>query len=259
LHQILRDLHDAEYAFASLYPFSYPFYEKMGWAATHWQYDITVASEWVKNAAKRGNAKAFRMAGPKQFNDAVAIYDRWYKHFNLNLSRSESKFSARMEWPGRDYRLLINDDGFMVLDLEKSDRNAGILRVPEFVYLNDQCYLDGLAFLGQMDAQFEKVNWIDWDVDKLLSLGVPYPRPEINRSPAMMTRVVNDKAFYKLLPKQLKLKLSDPLEVTWSNDGDIGVGEILQVLTGFFSKPGKLYPELYNMVGGAPAFCIERY
>jgi len=259
LHQVLRDLHDREFAFAALYPFSYPFYEKMGWAATHWQYEISASSEAVKNIAKRGNAKAFRMVTLEQIDGLLAVYERWYKHFNLNLSRPESKFRVAMESPGSDFRLFVHDDGFIVLDLEKSDRKAGILRVPEFVYLNEQAYLDGLAFLGQMDAQFETLNWIDWDVDKLLSFGVPYPKPEIKRQPAMMTRVVNDKAFYKLLPKQPKIKLSDPLEVTWNNEGGIGVGEILQVVTGFFNKPGLLYPELHNMVGGSPAFCIERY
>jgi hypothetical protein len=77
----------------------------------------------------------------------------------------------------------------------------------------------------------------------------------------MMTRVVNREAFERLLPKGLgKLRLSDPLGVTGDvTEGDIGVGEIVQVVTGFFEKPDPRCPDLHKAVANKPSFCVERY
>jgi predicted acetyltransferase len=262
LTEACREMHDREVPFSALYPFSYPFYEKCGWAATHWQYEIETTTAWLKHASKGGNGKRFRMVPKDRCEELLGVYERWHKKFNLNLNRWEEKLRSMLFWPGRnfDWRLFVHEDGYILMDIHRNPAHPQRLRVHEFAYLNEQAYLDGLALMSQMDTQFERVQWTDVDVEPLLKRGVPYPRPVINRDPQMMTRVVHQKAFEALLPKGLGgVTLRDPLGVTADVHGDVGVGEIVQMVTGFFHEPCKRHPELHRLVADKPAFCVEKY
>jgi predicted acetyltransferase len=258
LEKAVRDLHDRDFPFSSLYPFSHPFYAKMGWASTHWQYRIEVETQWMKKV-RGGHPKRFRMLPKEHWEELIPVYERWHKHFNLNLNRPKHKFEKYINYPAHDFQIMIHDDGYMIFDLKNSDRKAGKLIIPEFAYCTEQAFLDGIAMLAQMDSQFERIMYIDAEPDGLLRFGVPQPRPVLYRDTGMMTRVVNQKAFEKLLPKPLKgITLADPLGVTSPQEGDVGVGEVLQIMTGFLNKPDR-FPELYRTVADKPAFCIERY
>lgn len=261
--EALREMHDRGVALSGLYPFSYPFYEKLGFAATHWQYRIETTTAWLKQISKGGNAKRFRMVPKDRCEEILPVYDRWRRQFNLCLNRWEEKWRLGVHWPGReaDWRFFVHDDGYILMDVRRGTAMPRVLNVLEFAYLNEQAWLDGLALLAQMDTQFEEVRWLDYDVDAFLRKGVPYPKPSIKREPEMMTRVVNQKVFETLLPPKTLdgITLRDPLGVTADTTGDIGVGEVLQMLTGFFDKPCKHHPQLHRLVADKPAFCVERY
>jgi predicted acetyltransferase len=258
LTEAVREMHGRGVAFSSLYPFSYPFYEKMGWAASHWQYRIEVETAWLKRVSKGGNAKKFRMIPLSKVEEMLPAYQRWAESFNLSLNRWTSKFNSMLTWPESRWQIFVHDDGYMLWNMAKTD--AERLYVQEFAYTNHQAYLDGLALLAQMDSQFTKVLWHDADSEPFLQLGMPHPKPIIYQEPSMMTRVVNVEAFEKLLPKPIGVKVRDPLGVSGPKDGDIGVGEVLQLVTGFWKAPKQGQPaHLHNIAGGKPLYCVERY
>ena len=261
LEEACRDMNHRGVAFSALYPFSYPFYERSGYAATHWEYRIQTECAWLKRFAKAGNAKQFRYVPKERGEEILPVYDRWQRQFNLNLNRWDEKLKSMLTWPGRDWdwRLFLHDDGYLLMNIHRGSEPR-VLRVPEFAYLNEQAYMDGLALMAQMVTQFDAVRWVDYDVDALLKRGVPYPKPTIHREPNMMMRVVNRAAFEKLLPNGLgRLRLVDPLGVSGELEGDVGVGEIVQIVTGFFAKPDERCPQLHRVVAEKSAFCIEKY
>lgn len=259
LTESVREMHSRQVPLAALYPFSYPFYERMGWAATHWQYKIETDITWLRNVGQKGDARRFRMVHNSNCQEILPVYDKWSAQFNLALSRWHEKLRSMIFWPNSSWRIFVHDHGYMLWDLARSQGNE--LFVAEFAYLNEAAFRDGLALLAQMDSQFEKVTWIDSDAEPFLQLGLPQPKPIIHKAPAMMSRVVNVEAFAKLLPEPLTgLRVSDPLGVSGDKVGDIGVGELLQLVTGFWQKPPQQgLKRLHNIAGGKPAFCMERY
>lgn len=259
LTEALKEMNQREVPFASLYPFSYPFYEKMGWAASHWQYRIDVDTSWLQRVSKSGKAKRFRMISLDRVDELMSVYNTWAENWNLSLKRKPDKLELMLNWPGHHWRAFVHEHGYMLWMLDRSTEDT--LYVAEFAYSNQQALLDGLALLGQMDSQYKRIAWFDADIEPFLQLGMPHPKPRIERSPAMMTRIVNRGAFEKLLPKPLGgLRIADPLGVSGTKDGDIGPGEIVQLVTGFWQTPPANQPaQLHRLVAEKAPYCVEKF
>lgn len=260
MQEAIKDMHEKGFAFSSLYPFSFPFYGKMGYAGTQWQYRMETQIAWLKTLERRGNPKRFRLVLPDDApREVVRRHNEWAKKYNLSLIRTEGKFNSMLTWKGSSFKCFVHDDGYMLFHLDQSTGNT--LVVPEFAYGCEQTFLDGLSLLAQMDSQFEKVVWLDADPEPFLELGIPYPRPVIRREVGMMTRVVNIAEFEKALGSSLSgISIADPFEVSGGKQGDVGPGELVQIVTGFWKKPptGKL-AALHGVAADSIPFTVERY
>lgn len=259
LTEAVKEMHERKVPFTSLYPFSYPFYEKMGWAATHWDYQIECETAWLQRASKGGKPKNFRLIPRDRYEEILPLYNRWAEDWNLSLKRENGKFKSMIYWPETKWQLFTHKDGYMIWDMARSVE--GRLHVREFAYATEQAYLDGLALLAQMDSQFKTVTWVEADPEPFWKLGMPQPRASVTRTPNMMTRIVHLDVFQKLVPQPLTgVTVADPLGVTAPREGDIGVGEIVQIVTGFWQTPKPNHPaHLHAICADKKAYCIERF
>jgi predicted acetyltransferase len=259
LQQCVQDLHDRQVPFSALHPFSYPFYERLGWAVTHWLQRIEIATGALRKLARRGNAKNWTLLPADRCEEILPVHDRFCEQYNLCLRRSAERCRQITYRPGHRYQYFIHSDGYMLWDLDLArDRKLHVL---EFVHTTEDAYWDGLALLGQMDAQYDYVSWHDVDHELLLRHGIPEPRPFIQSVPWMMSRIVHLESFEKLLPRALKgLSVYDPLGVSAPREGDISVGELLQLVTGVWRTVDERFPaHLHGIVSDVPNHSLERY
>jgi predicted acetyltransferase len=259
MQQCMRDLHDRKVPISALHPFSYPFYEKMGYAMTHKLYEVEVATMFLSRVGGGGNAKAWEMLPANKCEETLPVHHRMWKQSNLCLDRTPLRSRINALAPGRHWQYFIHEDGYIIADLDRCrDRRFYVL---EFVHNTPESYLDGLALLGQLGANYDTVVWYDYEFERLLQSGLPEPRPSIKVIPWMMSRVVHLKQFEKLLPKSLSgLKVYDPLGVSADERGDLSTGELLQLVSGTWQTSPERFPgELHGILGSRPIYSIERF
>lgn len=259
LEQCLRDMHERKVPISALGPFSYPFYEKMGYAMTHWLYEIEMPVEFLKNIGRAGDARTWSMLPADRCEEIAPVHARMWKQSNLCLDRTPFRCRINTFAPERHWQYFIHNDGYMIVDLDRCrDRKLHVL---EFVHTTPQCYLDGLAFFGQMGASHDQILWYDFEFERLFQQGMPDPRPSVKLIPGMMSRVVHLKQFEKLLPRSLNgLKVFDPLGVSAGVKGDISTGELLQLVSGLWKTRDERFPsQLHGILGSQPIYSIERF
>ncbi len=253
LREVLQRLHDENVEISALWPFSYPFYEKMGYAVTDLQYEVTQEIEAI---APVGDSSAFRPVKLEAYESLMPLHQRWMKLFNLSLERNASRWQRQLTRPERQFVLYQHNDGYMLWNLQ--DPKDRTLEVVEWAYLTEQAFHDGLALIkncGQL--AFDRAKWLMPELTPLLKLGVSYPPAKVNVKHGMMSRVVNPQSFFKncgLTP----VEICDPLAISGSAKPveGIGPGELIQYAGGFLKPPQGVYEHLNQTV---PCFSIEQY
>ena len=253
--ECLKRLHDERVPVASLWPFAYPFYERLGWATTTMQYEVSLA---LSTPHKLGDSRRYRIIPVSEFALAADVHKRWIGAFSQSMTRPDTRWRRMLTHPLVNCKMFLHEDGYMVWNLKEA---GDTLNVREWAYVSEGAFLDGLELMGQMDSQFSHARFVCGDVEPLLKLGVFEPVPEIKLKPGMMTRVVNLDAFMELCPEgSLRPPVNDPLNVAGQNADGIGPGAVMQLATGFWRQPPD-GPEssLAGMLAGKPAFCAEKY
>lgn len=263
LKECLRRLHDEKVEISALWPFSYPFYERMGYAVSDLQYDVTQKIDAIPQV---GDSSRFKPVKLDDFAALMPIHQRWIKNFNLSLERNNKRWQRQVTRPETHYALYLHDDGYMLWSLD--NRKERKLRVLEWAYITEDAFLDGLALIkncGQLS--YDTAEWTMSDLTPLLKLGVQYPPAEIKVRHGMMSRIVNSEAFFNNTGLQdLQLELSDPLGVTGTprevGDSRPGPGEAIQIASGFLEPCKTLSPAahtLYRAACSVPTYSIEQY
>ena len=256
LKEVLQRLHDEKVEMSALWPFSYPFYEKMGYAVTDLQYEVT---QQIDAIPEIGDSTAFRPVKLDDYEAVMPVHQRWSKMFNLSLERNAYRWQKQLTRPERQFVLYQHDDGYMLWNLQ--DPKDRTLEVVEFAYLTEQAFHDGLALIkncGQL--AFDSAKWIMPELGPLLKLGVSYPPAKITVKHGMMSRLVNAQTFFQnsgLTP----VEIWDPLAVSGSakSQSGAGPGEVIQFASGFLQPPQGVCEHLYRTAANAPNFSIEQY
>lgn len=258
LRACLQHLYDKRVPLSTLWPFSYQFYERLGWNATNLQYKIEQSMEHLP---KGGKARNYQEIPSEEHRLLFALHEQWSEGWNLSIRRNEKRWERMLSLSPQSWLLFKHKEGYMLINLK--DAEQGTFRVREWCYLSDEAFLDGLALLSQMDSQFNRVGWLSGETDSLLKLGIPQQPPKIEMLPGMMSRVVHPEAFAELLPNKLDgLKIVDPLGIanTEGPGEEIGPGELVQLATGFFQGPfSEKYAKHFKIAGAKKAFSIEKY
>jgi len=263
LTDCLKKLHANKVAVASLWPFSYPFYERMGWAVTDMQNEVEVSLSSLRGI--QGDAHAYKTVEPANLAPVMAMHERWSEQLNLSIRRNEYRWKELLQDPVCRHRLFIHQDGYMLWNVGQSTENTLLVR--EWCYLSDKAFVDGLTLLSHMDTkQFGKAKLLLPELETVLRLGGMACAPDIRVRPGMMSRVVNLEAFLAALPGRIShdIDLIDPLGVTAPTTGNFdpakGPGALVQHVTSFWKTPNPNFPEnLYGIAAAFPPFSVERY
>jgi len=259
LKEVLSRLDESKVELSGLWPFSYPFYEKMGYAVTDLQYEVLQKIDSIPSVGDSSHFKPVRL---DDYEKLIPMHQRWTKMFNFSLERNAARWQRQLTRPERQFVLYLHEDGYMIWNLQ--DPKDRTLEVVEWAYLTEQAFHDGLALIkncGQLS--FDSAKWIMPDLEPFLKLGVSYPPAKVAVKPAMMSRVVNTEAFFNNSGlKDLAVEIYDPMGISGSvkaNGSAVGPGEILQVATGMLKPSTDAVAVLHKTVSGAICYSVEQY
>ena len=262
LTNCVQKLHDDKVPVSALWPFSYSFYERLGWSVTDMQHQVEVNLSALRTAG--GDSGAYRSHGIDNLEPAMKMHERWNEQLNLSLRRNLYRWQKKMEDARFRYRLFVHKEGYMLWDLEHSTDRS--LYVSEWCYLSEQAFVDGLAIISQMDSQFDRARLALPEVESFLRTVGVGSSPEIRLLPGMMSRVVHLESFLECLPGRHKadVDVMDPLAVTAPNDDrqvqESGPGALVQHVTSFWKTPSANFPAgLYGTAAHFPPYSVEHY
>lgn len=263
LKACLEESHRKRVPLTSLWPFSYPFYRRMGYEVTDLQYNIELDLRALPDV---GDATRYRRQHLDHYDPLKPIHEAWIKQSNLSMKRGDLQWRRLLSHPERLVVGFLHDEGYILWNTK--DRAARTLEVFEWAYTSRQAFLDGLSLLKRMDdLNFDKVKFKLSNIDWLLELGITDPQPLITLKPGLMTRVLHTGAFVEAVGKKLPpFLISDPLGVSESHEpsrisGDarpLTPGQVVQIATDFYSeKPEGVPDELYRAVASRHNYSIE--
>jgi predicted acetyltransferase len=258
LTECLKIQHERRIPMACLWPFSYPFYKRMGWEVTDFQ---TEMESPITRLPDSGDARAYKMLPLNQFGAAMAVHERWCESTNLSMRRSNKRWQYMLSQPNKVFRLFVHNDGYMIWDIASGGSEQQLI-VKEWGFTNRKALVDGLSLLSKMDSQFQSVKWRCADAEPFLKLMGNESPPAVHIMHGMMSRVVHVDAFREALPvKSIGLTIVDPLGVSGPVTGSgAGPGEIVQHVIALWKQPDPRLPDsLHGVIGDAPAFSVEQY
>lgn len=266
LAECVRNLNERGVALACLWPFSHPYYARMGWAMSDSRYIIDVGLDSV---ITDGRSESYRQISQNDYSMLFGLHDRWCEHFNISFKRNDYRWKRMLTHPDKEPMFLfIHSDGYMVVNAR--DPKDRTLEVVEWCYMSEEAFRDGLALMKRMDdLRFDRARWISHEVESFLALGCTNPEPNIKLKPGMMTRVSNMESFLRCLSlnaghdlSKAKITVIDPLNIVNFANGEqsVGPGEIVQIALGMWKKRSEkeLLP-FHGAAGQYPSFCVEGY
>lgn len=272
LKACLQSLHDKHVPVSSLWPFSYPFYAKLGYAVSDFRYSVLANCDVLPDF---GDSARYKRIDLDSLNQVKAMHDKWICRHNLSLRRGTIQWTRLINNPQRETSIYQGDDGYLILNTK--GQKPRTLEVVEFAYLNKQAFLDGLSLLRRMDdLNFDKVEVTTPDLDEFLASGITYPTMEITYKPGVMARVVHTGAFVDALGENMDhlsaFTVEDPLSVSQSFGGGalatgnkpvpvrVCPGKLIQLAIGVFSEQAsedEQSLQLKDKLSYKKPFCIE--
>lgn len=260
----LQDSHRKRVPLTALWPFSYPFYRRMGYEVTDMQYFVEVE---MRSLPQVGDATRYRRLHADHYEPLKPIHEKWIRKSNLSIKRGDLQWRRLLSAPERTICCFVHNDGYMLWNTK--DRSEKTLECIEWAFNTKEAFLDGLSLFKRMDdLNFKKVRFRVSSIDWLLELGITDPLPNIVLKPGLMTRVLHTGAFVEALGKSIPpFPIEDPLGVSESHGLAKGAlagltpltpGQVVQAATNFFNeKPAGVPGELFRAVASRPNYSIE--
>ena len=275
MREILGELKQKDVLVSYLWPFLYPFYDKLGWRVCDRYTLYELEPENLKFAAETGSGNFRRVKG-EDYEDIVSTYRNFIRDFNLPIRRSSDwwKYQLLSPWHRTAYCYLWEKKGkvkgYTIYSVEKGKEGEWKkkLEVQEIIYESPEAYFQLLRFLYNHGSQMSKII-LPSPLPEGLSLLdlVEDPREiEAREKPGIMVRCVDVKATLEALsyrdkPEgELLMTVRDPLidandgkyrvvfngsssppEITRTNLGsmqsdlELAIGSLTQLCTGYMS------------------------
>lgn len=264
LKACLQSLHDKRVPVSTLWPFSYPFYARMGYSVCDFRYEVTANCSVLPDI---GDSSTYRKIDTNNFEALRGIHSSWIELSNLSHSRSSHQWTRLLNNPQRELSIFKSSNGYMILNSKV--KTPRVLEVLEWAYLNKEDFLSGLSLLRRLDdLSFDKVQWITPNPEELLAFGITDPQIELSYKPGIMARVVHTQSFVEHLGVDIdSFKLEDPLLVSDSyGNGEngnrdpevISPGRLVQLVSGILTDDDR--NKAFNFTGllsDKKPFCIE--
>lgn len=230
--EILVELRERGIILSSLWPFHYPFYNKLGWRVSDQSETYFVSPDDLKFSLgqKKGS---FRKISSDQYEEVEALYHDFARDFNLPLKRSEDWWDIRKfnPWNKTGYCYLWEYEGeargyVMYSPHESSDDSwEKEMEVRELIYQDREAFYQLMRLLYNHGSQVSEIGVPAPFPSRLNMLDlVEDPRSvETELNPGVMVRIVDlEDALSRLrYPEdaegELTLEVTDPL--LESNEG----------------------------------------
>lgn len=196
-----------------LYPFSIPFYRKMGWELFAEQQIITLTKEQLP-AGKKGSGKVRRVENDLSLVDDV--YQTWAKRYLGTLARDERWWNINIFKRKKGTLAVYYNEGneakgYMIYQVKENK-----MTIKELIWLDTEARDSLFAFISDHDSMLDKVEW-----NTMPHSGLPFilrdPKVERKLVSYFMARIVDVKEFLKIYPFNLE-KGSEPLVLHVSDE-----------------------------------------
>ena len=264
LKTALQSLHDKRIPVSTLWPFSYPFYARMGYEVADFRYEVQANCHVLPDI---GDSSKYKRIDNKDFESLKSIHEEWIKRSNLSHRRSQSQWVRHVHNPRRETSIYKSDDAYFIWNTDcKIPRT---LEIVEWAYLSEESFYDGLSLLRRVDdLSYDKILWITPEPEELTSFGITDPIIEFKMKPGIMARVVHTDAFIDCLDLEVDpFIIDDPLAISGSYNGGsngksdvetVSPGRLIQLVSGVLSKQGSGKDlNLTNHCAAKKPFCIE--
>ncbi len=259
IKEALQEPHRKRVPLTALWPFSYPFYKRMGYEVCDLRYLVECNAAALPDP---GDARRYRRIDIDQYEPLKPLHDQWIKQSNLSLKRGDLQWRRVLSHPERQIVCFAHDDGYMLWNTK--DKQSRTVEIFEWAYLSRDAFLDGISLLKRMsDLNWDKVRWQTSDLTSLLEFGIVEPQPTITVKPGIMARVLHLKAFMEATGIAAPpFSIDDPLGFSdqYRGGGEIkiGPGELIQSTTGFLRvKPDVIPLSMFAQTGEKTNFCVE--
>lgn len=267
--EALLRMHEKRVPLTALWPFSYPFYEKMGYRVTDFHYSIELNCSTI---ADLGSSRRYEKLDFNDYRPFKPLYDEWIAGHNMGIRRGDLQWSRLASHPHRENHAFIHDQGYMLWNLK--DPQDRTLEIVEWACLSDDAFLDGLSLLKRMDdLRFDKVRFTCPTPERFLRLGIGEPVPKVVMKPGLMARVLHVESFAEHLANGVNFPqfvVDDPLSVSsgWDSFGEpqqehsgampLSPGDVIQAITGLWKEfPIQLPEGLSGLYADRPNFTAE--
>lgn len=230
--ELLRELRDDEVALSALWPFYYPFYEKLGWKACDSFVTYEFSPDVLEFSSKQESGR-FRQITLDNYQVIEPIYHEFVRNFNLPIKRSPEWWDHHKfnQWDKSPYCYAWEKEGellgYVLYSVEKgSDEDwKKQMQIEELIYTTEEAFYQLLRFLYNHGSQVKEIS-LSSPLPAGLSLLdlVEDPREvKARHKPGLMVRCVDVKRALEALPfredleGELVFTLEDPL--LEENDG----------------------------------------
>ena len=221
LHHSLEEMRKEGQILSFLYPFSIPFYRKMGWELFAEQQRITLTKEQLPSRKTEPRGKVRRVEN--DYNLIDSVYQTWAKRYLGTLVRDKdwwttSIFKRKKGRLAVHYNQSNQPTGYIIYQVKDNT-----MTIKEIIWLDPDAREGLFSFISNHDSMVEKVIW-----NTVPHSGMPFllEDPKVKREVEsyFMARIVDVNEFISLYPFQLSLN-DEPLIIhvydefcTW-NDG----------------------------------------
>lgn len=264
LRACLQSLYDKRVPVSTLWPFSYPFYQRLGYEVSDFKYTLEANLSTLPDS---GDSTMFRKLALDDFEQIAKLHDLWIAASNMSLRRSKHQWIRLVNNPQRETSIYASDKGYMLWNTRSPKERT--LEVVEFAYLNRQAFLDGLSLVRRMDdLNFDKVEITLPSPEPVTAFGMTDPQMKFVYKPGVMARVVHTQALLETFGLQDTagaFKIEDPLSISPSHKSAEGCpvftpGRLIQTMVGINNSAEAQQitePTLLDVVAYKKPFCVE--
>jgi predicted acetyltransferase len=191
----LERMHDAGQVVSTLFPFSFEYYERFGWAWTGVSRTYETPTRILRPAAE---TEYVRAAGESDRTSIYAAYAEFARRYRGPVARTEQMWNQVLNSSDTEYRYtyLFERDGRVEGYLTYLGGKREQTRLREMIVLTARARRGLLGLLRRHEMQIDKFKWEAPEDDQLWSI-LMHSDIETRISPTTMGRVVDVPAALK--------------------------------------------------------------
>lgn len=185
----LKVMYDKGAVFSMLAPFSYEFYQKLGWK---WCYNNISYEFEIERLKRFKNLGDITYLTEETKRELQSFYETYIQSLNGSCLREEYHWKKRISKQLDHYTILYRNnegqvEGYMIY---KINHQALVFEIVELQYTTMSCLRSFFNYIGTHSAQVTKVNIAAKEHDIILDI-LPNPRCQVLVNSYMMGRIIN--------------------------------------------------------------------